>query len=105
MSNSKSRKKKTAGGMLNFLPAYIRNKYFLTFVLFAVYITFFDHYSLLKQHELNNTLSDLEREKVQYAQTIQESKELQKTITADEVRFARERYYMKRADEDVYIVE
>ena len=105
MRNTKTRKKKSAEGVLSFLPLYIRNKYFLTFAVFAVYITFFDHYSLLKRHELNKTLIALEREKAQYATTIEESKKLQETINADKVRFARERYYMKRPDEDVFITE
>ena len=83
----------------------LRNKYVLTFAVFAVYITFFDHYSLLKRAELSRTLDGLEREMTQYATTIEEAEELQATISADEQRFARERYYMKRADEDVYIVE
>ena len=83
----------------------LRNKYVLTFAVFAVYITFFDHYSLLKRAELSRTLDGLEREMTQYATIIEEAEELQATISADEQRFARERYYMKRADEDVYIVE
>ena len=90
--------------MSRYLPLF-RNKYVLTFGVFAVYLTFFDHYSLLKRAELSRTLEGLEREKLQYAQTIEEAEELQATISADEQRFARERYYMKRADEDVYIVE
>ena len=83
----------------------LRNKYVLTFAVFAVYLTFFDHYSLLKRAELSATLDGLEREKVQYARAIEEAEALQATISADEERFARERYYMKRPDEDVYIVE
>ncbi len=97
-------KKKSERTFAN-VPRYLRNKYALVFIVFAVYITFFDHYSLLKQHDLNQTLSNLEREKVQYMRTIEESTALQATIDADEERFARERYFMKRADEDVYIVE
>ena len=84
---------------------YLRNKYVLTFIAFAVYITLFDHYSLVKQHELRGELAKLEREQIQYAETIERSEALRATVEADEERFARERYYMKRADEDVYIVE
>ena len=98
-------KKQTTSASPWALSALLRNKYVIAFAVFAVYITFFDHYSLVKQHELNQTLDGLEREKVQYARTIEESRELQETIRADEERFARERYYMKRADEDVYVVE
>ena len=81
------------------------NKYLLTFAVFAVYISFFDHYSLLKRHHLNETLAELERDKLQYERVIEEAENLQRTISADEERFARERYYMRRADEDVFVVE
>ena len=87
------------------LPAPLRNKYVLTFAVFAVYISFFDHYSLYKQHRLRETLRGLEAEKIQYTKTIEESEALRRTIEADEEKFARERYYMKHADEDVYVIE
>lgn len=100
-----SKSKNKSSSILASWPKLLRNKYVLTFVAFAVYITFVDHYSLVKQYELTQTLKGLEREKVQYARTIEESEQLQQTIKADEERFARERYYMKRANEDVYIVD
>ena len=87
------------------LPAPLRNKYVLTFAVFAVYISFFDHYSLYKQHQLRETLRGLEAEKIQYTKTIEESEQLRRTIEADEEKFARERYFMKHADEDVYVIE
>jgi len=106
MTKKKSSKRKSsATGRFGKIPKYLRSKYTITFVVFAVYITCFDHYSLMSQHQLTQTLHDLEREKTQYVQTIEEAKRLQETIEADEERFARERYYMKRVDEDVYIVE
>ena len=92
-------------GVFARLPGPLRNKYVVTFAVFAVYISFFDHYSLYKQWQLRQTLRGLEAEKVQYVQTIEESEALRQTIEADEERFARERYYMKRADEDVYVIE
>ena len=87
------------------LPAPLRSKYVLTFAVFAVYISFFDHYSLYKQWQLRQTLRGLEAEKVQYTQTIEESEALRRDIQADEEKFARERYFMKHADEDVYVIE
>ena len=87
------------------LPRLARNKYALVLAGFVVYIAFFDHYSLYKQWELRQTLRGLEAEKVQYVRTIEESEELRRTIQADEERFARERYFMKRANEDVYVFE
>lgn len=105
MSASSSSKSQGVASWYQQLPYWLRNRYVLSLLIFGVYISFFDHYSLLKQFELQQTLSDLEREKAQYIQTIEESADLKATIHADEERFARERYYMKRADEDVFIVE
>ena len=87
------------------LPRLARNKYALVLAGFVVYVSFFDHYSLYKQWELRETLRGLEAEKAQYVRTIEESEELRRTIEADEERFARERYFMKRPNEDVYVFE
>lgn len=87
------------------LPSPLRSKYVLTFVVFVVYISFFDHYSLYKQWQLRQTLRGLEAEKIHYTQTIEDARELRRVIEADEEKFARERYFMKHADEDVYVVE
>ncbi len=102
---AKKTKRGAAKGPLAKIPKALRNRYVLTFAVFAIYIGFFDHYSLLKQYELRETLQDLQREQAQYAKSIEESNELRLTIEADEERFARERYYMKRSNEDVYIIE
>ncbi len=104
MSTKKSNKKKE-GGILSFLPNFLRNKYALTLLGFLVYIAFFDHYSLIKQHQLQQTLHQLQDEKAFYVRTIDESREMRRTIQADEEKFARERYLMKRPNQDVFIVE
>ena len=87
------------------LPRLVRNRYVLTVLAFAVYITFFDHYSLVDRARLNQTLRDLQAEKAQYTKTIEDSKQLRETIEADEVKFAREQYFLKHANEDVYVFE
>lgn len=91
--------------MLSLFPKFLRNKYALTLLGFIVYIAFFDHYSLIKQHQLQQTLEQLQDEKAFYARTIEESREMRATIQADEEKFARERYLMKRPNQDVFIVE
>ncbi len=87
------------------LPRTLRNPYVLALLAFAIYITFFDHYSIINRWRLNQTLAELEAEKAAYAKTIEESEALRETIKADEVKFAREHYFMKHVDEDVFIVE
>jgi len=104
MSTTKSNKKK-GGSKLSFLPKYLRNKYALTLLGFIIYIAFFDHYSLIKQHQLQQTLEQLQDEKAYYSQRIEESRELRRIIQADEEKFARVQYLMKRPNQDIFIVE
>ena len=104
MANTR-KKKERASGWWGRVPGILKNRYAITFACFMVYLTFFDHYSLIKRHQLDETLRDLQEEKAQYAAAIEEAQTLEATIKADGERFARERYYMKRADEDVYITK
>ena len=90
---------------LRALPSLLRNRYALATLVFVIYIVFFDHYSIVNRISLSQTLRDLEAEKAQYVKIIEESEHLQQTIKADEVKFAREHYYLKHADEDVFIIE
>ncbi len=90
---------------VNRLPKGMRNRYVLALLAFVFYIAFFDHYSLYKQWQLRQTLHELQAEKAQYVRTIEESEALQATIKADEVKFARERYLMKEANEDVFVID
>ena len=90
---------------LSRLPSFLRNRYAVALLAFGVYILFFDHYSIVNRLRLNQTLRDLEEQQAQYVKVIEDSKQLKETIKADEVKFAREQYYLKHADEDVFIVE
>ncbi|MCR4558756.1 MAG: hypothetical protein K5685_01595 [Bacteroidales bacterium] len=82
--------------------------YLCTFTLFMVWI------SLLDQHSIYSIIQDYrqsksyEREKADYLEKINNyTKMLEELQTNDEnlVKFAREQYYMRAADEDVFIVQ
>jgi cell division protein FtsB len=68
---------------------------------------FFDANSLLIHNELNNDINDLEDEKKFYLKEIEkDNKELNKLSTDEGLeKFAREAYYMKRDNEEIYIIE
>ena len=94
---------------LNHIPSWLKNKYLLTAVGFAVWMLFFDdrdlYVTVLKQrHELN----DLRKSKQYYEQQITGTKkELdQLKINAFTIeKYAREKYLMKRDNEDLFVVE
>ena len=86
---------------------YFKNIFIIIFTIYAIWMLFFDANSLIIHNELNNDISDLEDEKEFYLKEIEkDNKELEK-LNNDEglEKFAREEYYMKRDNEDIYIIE
>ena len=86
---------------------YFKNIFVIILTIFAIWMLFFDANSLLIHNELNQELNDLENEKEFYLNEIErDNKELDKLNKEDGLeKFAREEYYMKRENEDIYIIE
>lgn len=86
---------------------YLKNIFVIIFIVFAVWMLFLDSNSLLIHHELNEDISDLEAEKEYYKKEIEKDKKAIKELSTDEgiEKLAREKYYMKKDNEDIYIIE
>ncbi|GAA4886948.1 septum formation initiator family protein [Flaviramulus aquimarinus] len=84
-----------------------KNIFILILVVFAVWMLFFDANSWLIHHELNTDIKDLENEKDYYRKEIEKDNKALKELSTEEglEKFAREAYYMKRDNEDIYIIE
>jgi cell division protein FtsB len=84
-----------------------KNIFILILVVFAIWMLFFDANSWLIHHELNTEIKDLENEKEYYKKEIEKDKiDLKKLSTEEGIeKFAREAYYMKRENEEIYIIE
>ena len=85
----------------------LKNKFFISGLAFLVWMVFFDRNDLASQYEYRTQVQKLEEEKEFYTHEIlkadKELKELTTNIQSLE-KFAREKYYMKRENEDVYVV-
>lgn len=89
------------------LPKTLTNFYFLTFVFFLVWMLFIDSNDLYSQWKLRQKLSTLEEEKTYYEKKIEEvEKDREALLNNDDLleKFAREKYFMKKESEDVFIV-
>ena len=86
---------------------FISNKYVLVSLFFIVWMLFLDNYSLWNQRALNGQIEELEDNKKYYQDEIRkDSKNIRQLKNPEEVeKYAREKYYMKRDSEDVYIIE
>ncbi|MDX5348492.1 MAG: septum formation initiator family protein [Hymenobacteraceae bacterium] len=93
--------------MLNRIPKFFRSFYFITGFLFLAWMLFFDSNDLVTQFQMSQKLSDLEGEKEYYLEKIEEvQKDRKELLSNPELleKFAREKYLMKRPNEDVYIL-
>lgn len=86
---------------------YLKNIFVIIFIVFAVWMLFIDANSLIIHHELNEDISDLEKEKEYYNKEIQIDKKAIKELSTEDgiEKLAREKYYMKKDNEDIYIIE
>lgn len=84
-----------------------KNIYILVLILFSVWMLFFDAHSLLFHHELNTEIKELEYQKDHYKKEMAKDNKAIKELSTDEgvERMARETYYMKKSNEDIYIIE
>tara|TARA_Y100000813_G_scaffold198381_1_gene186361 strand:+ start:115 stop:429 length:315 start_codon:yes stop_codon:yes gene_type:complete len=93
--------------LIDKIPNYLKNKYLIAIVLFIVWITFFDNFNLIKQSKIKKNIKQLEENKKFYIQEItKDSSEYYDLLNDAEKRekFAREKFLMKKEDEDVYII-
>ena len=86
----------------------ISNKYFIATVVFLVLIVFVDEYSLRVSSRLKRQVGELYEEEEQLKQDITQDSiaaaELRNNIDAKE-HYARENYYMKRPNEDIFVIK
>ncbi|SRR5690606_68424 len=93
--------------LLKHIPAWLRNKYFIAFAVFLSFMLIFDKNDIFTQMERRNELNNLLRSKQYFTDEINAEKaELDKLRTnpATLERYAREKYLMKRDNEDLYLV-
>ena len=86
----------------------ISNKYFLVTAFMLVILTFFDRFSLIRRMEDEQELHRLQAERDYYKEKTEEVTKQKEELFSDSKKlekFARERYYMKKDNEDVFIVE
>jgi cell division protein FtsB len=90
-----------------FFKKYIFNKYFITGLAFVVWMVFFDQESFIDQVRLSSTLNNLESQKTYYQKEIEKTRgaiNVFENDTAHLEKYAREKYYMKKDNEEVFVI-
>jgi cell division protein DivIC len=89
------------------IPAFFRNKYILTLIIFVVWITLLDSNNLVARYKDMRELHKLKIDREYYIKRIEEDKQKIHELKTDKhnlEKFAREQYHMKKSDEDLYII-
>ncbi|MBL4653950.1 MAG: septum formation initiator family protein [Flavobacteriales bacterium] len=88
-------------------PSYLKNKYVLTIIVFSFWMLFFDQHNLISQLQLQSELSQYETDKEYYQDKITRTEQdLNNLLTNEDnlEKFAREKYLMKKDNEDVFVI-
>ena len=83
------------------------NLYVLVLSAFLVWMVFFDQNSLLIHLELQREIQKLEQQQEFLREQIARDREVIETLSDPKQleKFAREQYYLKKPDEEIYIIE
>jgi cell division protein FtsB len=89
------------------LLSLLKKPFVLILLLFTIWMLFFDANSYLIHRELNKEINELEKEKNYYIREMEADKKTIKQLSTDDgiEKLAREKYYMKKENEDIYIIE
>ncbi len=90
------------------IPKWVKNRYFIATSIFIVWVLFLNEQNLFTTYfSYRGELKKLEQSKAYYEQEIGNAREklhqLKENPAALE-KFAREKYWMKKDDEDLYVI-
>ncbi|MCC6753191.1 MAG: hypothetical protein IT266_04305 [Saprospiraceae bacterium] len=83
----------------------LRYRYVLILVFFLVYMLFFDQYRIPIAYSIFKDVRQLEQEKEDYLLSLRKLAEDKRDFEQNYEKFAREKYFMSRPDEDVFIIK
>lgn len=94
--------------LLTHIPSWLKNKYLLTGVFFAIWMVFFDPKDILSDLERRGKLNELQTSELHLKGQITDAKkelDLLKNNAQSIEKYAREKYLMKKDNEDLFIVK
>ncbi len=98
---------KPASRAFRFVRRYILNKYVVTILLFLVWMTFFDSTSFLVINELNQEIDKYENQLQYYKEEYKKNDDFYKKLMNnkdEKEKYARENYFMKKPNEEIFIL-
>jgi len=94
--------------MLKKISNWLKNKYIITVVVFMVWISFFDQNNFFTQYDFVKELESLEKDKAFFIEELTKTRQELNDLTTNPItleKFAREKYFMKRDNEEIFVFE
>ncbi len=85
----------------------VKNKYILTLIIFFFWLLFFDSNNLIDRYKELRKLSQFEKDRIYFTERIEiDSKRLRQLKTSNKnlEKFAREQYFMKKPNEEIFVI-
>lgn len=89
------------------IPAVLRNKYVVSGAAFFIWLMFLDRNNIFTQYQLYSEVREQEAQKAFYKKEIERTRQDQYELLSSPEKlekFAREKYRMKKDDEDLFII-
>lgn len=87
--------------------SFVKNKYLISLLAFIIWLSFFDRYDIVSQVHLTQQLHKMEDEKLYFLNQIKDDKMAMFELMHDPKtleKFARERYLMKKDNEEIFVI-
>lgn len=81
------------------------NKYTVTLLLFVGWLLFFDKYNFFAQRKLQASTNKLELEYTDLKEEIKIARKEKEDLLLNQEKYGREKYYLHKDGEDVFIIE
>jgi cell division protein FtsB len=85
----------------------LKNKYVFTTLVFIIWLAFFDKNDFIAEYSYGQQLKSLQKDKQYYLDEINDNKEKLNELMSSKAnleKFAREKYLMKKDDEDIFVI-
>jgi cell division protein FtsB len=92
---------------VQFLVKKLKNKYVISLIVFFFWLLIFDQNNLIDRFKAIQEIHQLEEERAYYLDRLEEDARRLKELKTNEEnleKFAREEYFMKRDNEDIYVI-
>ena len=93
--------------LLTRIPAWLRNKFLIAFVAFIAWMLFFDKNDYITQYYRTLELEKLQKSRAYYTTQISSEKQQLENLKSNPAtleKYAREKYFMKRDNEELFLI-